>query len=229
MTRDATNVILELSDRSLIHYCQKGNQSTLAPLDLSNVGSNVTAVCSNSDSAERKICVSRLKKKCSNKSGGHGTTDGGYASILSMSSYDTNKDRGSISIYNLSEEMECTSSTSSSSSLGSPLRFGFTEPRKKVKKKQQMVPGSSVSTISKQSVSPLNEDEIPSEKLSVPQASSSKGAAEVSPLTLSKPVKTSVKASQVGDALVKARHTTNLHLQPEILQRQVSGTAGQCE
>ena len=88
--------------QTLVHYCQKGNQSSLVPL------SNTAT-----DQADRKMCVTRVK-----------LTD---RTVLSISSYDSNKSRGAITMRFLSENLD-------GGSLGSSVRIGFTEPSNKRQK-----------------------------------------------------------------------------------------------
>ncbi len=86
-----------------MHYCQKGHQSSLETLPLTTP-----------ESSDKRICVTRLRK--------------GGPTVLTISAFDTNKDRGFISMNYLSENGEGSPQTS-------PLRIGFTETKKKPKKK----------------------------------------------------------------------------------------------
>ncbi len=86
-----------------MHYCQKGHQSSLETLPLTTP-----------ESSDKRICVTRLRK--------------GGPTVLTISAFDTNKDRGFISMNYLSENGEGSPQTS-------PVRIGFTETKKKPKKK----------------------------------------------------------------------------------------------
>jgi len=81
LSNDAHHVLLELSDQTLVHYCQKGNQSSLTPLRLHNPSQ-----------AGRKIGVTYVHLKDS------------Y--VLTISSYDAAKSRGAITLRYLSDNLE---------------------------------------------------------------------------------------------------------------------------
>jgi len=103
---DAANVILELSDGSMVHYNNpKGSQSsvTLLPSDLFNFNTNTNA--SNSTSFTRKICISRIR------------TDG--VTILSNATYDSNTCRGNLTLRYLSRNAKV--------SFGDQVTHGFSE------------------------------------------------------------------------------------------------------
>lgn len=125
LDKDAHHVLLELSDvsttamtsdrnqsrlfltfhsflthlqQTLVHYCQEGNRSSLTPLTLPS-----------SNQIDRKICVTSISR---------GST------VLSISSYEENKSRGTITLKFLSENVE-------GGSMGCSARTGFTELRSK--------------------------------------------------------------------------------------------------
>jgi len=145
-----------------VHYCQKGNQSSLAPLSVTD-----------GDQAHRKICVTRVSNK--------GST------VLSLSSYDENKSRGSITLRYLAENLE-------GGSLGSSVRTGFTEPLsnqqklvlKKAKSKTKALPATTKSIAKYSAVEPTQTKPVPMKALPATTKSIAKSSA-VAP-TQTKPV-----------------------------------------
>ena len=149
-----------------MHYCQKGNQSSLVPL------SNTAT-----DQADRKMCVTRVK-----------LTD---RTVLSISSYDSNKSRGAITMRFLSENLD-------GGSLGSSVRIGFTEPSNKRQKPRLPTTLSKTTSLSTKSAdkriaktTPIEFTE-PSSKWQKPRL----------PTTLSKTTSLSIKSA--GKRIAKA-------------------------